>query len=163
MRPSGRGKMDHLSLLEYCDQGNCFEKCTKMKTGEHKLWSAKELTMYFGQLCNAVSHLHKQQVPITHRDLKPENFLLQSKNGHSGGSLTLKLCDFGSAVYGSVSLETTKMKQVSWGGSRSRGRGIGVVVQKYIQLKLCLHSLARSLQNPYPNTNTTLTSPYTGR
>jgi len=100
--------------------------------------------MYFGQLCNAVSHLHKQQVPITHRDLKPENFLLQSKNGHSGGSLTLKLCDFGSAVYGSVSLETTKMKQVSWGGSRSRGRGIGVVVRKYITVKI-VSSLAGSL------------------
>jgi serine/threonine protein kinase len=43
----------------------------------------------FYQLLEAVAYIHRQGV--IHRDIKPSNILLS-------GELTLRLCDFGSAV-----------------------------------------------------------------
>jgi len=105
MRPSGRGKMDHLILMEFCAQGHAFDVVKSMKQRGER-WNVPQLLRSFGQICSAVSFLHERD--ITHRDLKLENFLVQGN--------VYKLCDFGSCIWGEVStknaLERTKAEEV---------------------------------------------------
>lgn len=91
-------QQQHLILMEYCEQGHALDVMRHMeKQGER--FSLTSLILAFGQICNAVSYLHAQKPPIVHRDLKPNNFLV-----HQNGSY--KLCDFGSAIFGTVKLKS---------------------------------------------------------
>jgi len=91
----------HLILMEYCEGGTALSVCNDLKSNS-KRFDLQSLIIAFGQICNAVSYLHAQRPPIVHRDLKPVNFLV--KNG------AYKLCDFGSAVFGSVDLKTARAR-----------------------------------------------------
>ncbi len=52
----------------------------------------EDILVYFAiQLCDLVGYLHDRDRPILYADLKPENIIISGK--------TLKLVDFGSAVY----------------------------------------------------------------
>jgi serine/threonine protein kinase len=106
LRPSGRGKMDHLILMEYMQGGHMFDVVGKMAK-QGKLWDPYQLVRSFGQICLGVMHLHNNG--ITHRDLKLENFLLSSTGIY-------KLCDFGSCINGDVVLDSqlarTKAEEV---------------------------------------------------
>ena len=87
--------------MEYCEGGTALSVCNNLKA-TNKRFDLPSLIIAFGQICNAVSYLHAQRPPIVHRDLKPVNFLV--KNG------AYKLCDFGSAVFGSVDLRTSRAR-----------------------------------------------------
>ena len=85
-----------LILLEYCPGGNLFERLTKRQgkyIQEHMLFK------FFFQLLQPIAEMHQQSPYIVHRDLKLENILLSS-NGD------FRLCDFGSAIFGPVSIRT---------------------------------------------------------
>jgi serine/threonine protein kinase len=51
-------------------------------------FSSKEILKIFGDVCEAVAHLHYMDPPIMHRDIKVENVLIYADNWY-------KLCDFG--------------------------------------------------------------------
>ena len=68
-------------IMEYCQNGELFEYIVK-----NKKLSDVEASMFFYQLINGVSYIHKKGV--AHRDLKPENILLTKDK-------VLKIIDFG--------------------------------------------------------------------
>mmetsp|Transcript_90247 Transcript_90247/g.193455 ORF Transcript_90247/g.193455 Transcript_90247/m.193455 type:complete len:665 (+) Transcript_90247:136-2130(+) len=72
-------------LLELCSAGHLLDY---MDSRGGQL-SAKEILDPFGQVVEAIRHLHAQTPPIQHRDLKAENVL-------KGSDGRWKLCDFGS-------------------------------------------------------------------
>lgn len=98
---NSKERPQHLILMEYCEGGHALDVCTKLAHAGQR-FDLSALIIAFGQICNAVSYLHAQRPPIVHRDLKPVNFLV--KNG------AYKLCDFGSAVFGHVSLNTPRAR-----------------------------------------------------
>ncbi|XP_075070464.1 serine/threonine-protein kinase DCLK3 [Mixophyes fleayi] len=76
-------------ILEYIKGGDLFDAITEsIKFTEHN--AALMLT----DLCEALEYIHNKN--IVHRDIKPENLLVQQ---NPDGSATLKLADFGLAVY----------------------------------------------------------------
>lgn len=91
----------HLILMEYCEGGHALNVCNNLMASGMR-FDLSTLIIAFGQICNAVSYLHAQRPPIVHRDLKPANFLVK------GGAY--KLCDFGSAVFGHVKLDTPQSR-----------------------------------------------------
>ncbi|GAX09272.1 AP2-associated kinase [Fistulifera solaris] len=91
----------HLILMEYCEGGHALNVCNNLMASGMR-FDLSTLIIAFGQICNAVSYLHAQRPPIVHRDLKPANFLVK------GGAY--KLCDFGSAVFGHVKLDTPQAR-----------------------------------------------------
>jgi serine/threonine protein kinase len=97
LRPSGRGRMDHLILLEFVGGGHVLDRVRAMSEGRERPWGLAGVVRALGQISLAVLHLH--EADVTHRDLKLENFLL----GQDG---ICRLCDFGSAVEGEVPLAT---------------------------------------------------------
>jgi len=92
----------HLILMEYCEGGHALDAMKRM-SAQGERYTLHSLIIAFGQICNAVSYMHAQKPPIVHRDLKPNNFLLQRG--------AYKLCDFGSAVFGTVSLEGVQARR----------------------------------------------------
>ena len=68
-------------IMEYCQKGELFDYIVSKK----KL-SEDEASIFFYQLINGVSYMHKKG--IAHRDLKPENLLLTKDK-------VLKIIDFG--------------------------------------------------------------------
>jgi len=101
----GTPKPLHMILLEYCEGGNLLDVMHAMEAKNDK-FSLTNLIVQFGQICNAASFLHAQKPPVVHRDMKPSNFLVVHRDVKPSNFL-LKLCDFGSAVIGDVSLETS--------------------------------------------------------
>mmetsp|Transcript_61677 Transcript_61677/g.72072 ORF Transcript_61677/g.72072 Transcript_61677/m.72072 type:complete len:961 (+) Transcript_61677:710-3592(+) len=107
----------HMILMEYCENGHALEHIASLRNldfssnlsanSAHNYMPLNTLIVSFGQICNAVSYLHAQKPPIVHRDLKLENFLLTQS-----GSI-YKLCDFGSAVFGHVPLETSAQRNAA--------------------------------------------------
>uniref|UniRef100_H2ZA89 Protein kinase domain-containing protein n=1 Tax=Ciona savignyi TaxID=51511 RepID=H2ZA89_CIOSA len=84
---SGQAHDEFLLCTEFCEGGQLVDVMRRLG-GPMPL---DQIIKAFYQTCSAVSHLHKQQLPVIHRDLKVENLLLTA-NG------ILKLCDFGSAT-----------------------------------------------------------------
>eukprot|EP01135_Chromosphaera_perkinsii_P002317 Nk52_evm103s221 gene=Nk52_evmTU103s221 len=75
--------------MELCDGGNLVDMMNKRyDTGR---FNEHEVLHIFGDICEAVAHMHFKTPAVIHRDLKVENVLFQS-----GG--IFKLCDFGSAT-----------------------------------------------------------------
>lgn len=70
-------------LLEPCLGSNAYKRLSRAPIPE------KEVRRHAKEICSAVEHLHRRDV--IHRDIKAENVLF-----HEG---TVKLCDFGWAVY----------------------------------------------------------------
>ncbi|XP_018413296.1 PREDICTED: serine/threonine-protein kinase DCLK3 [Nanorana parkeri] len=76
-------------VLEYIKGGDLFDAITEsIKFTEH------DAALMMTDLCKALVYIHSKNV--VHRDLKPENLLVQK---NPDGSATLKLADFGLAVY----------------------------------------------------------------
>ncbi|XP_073486694.1 serine/threonine-protein kinase DCLK3 [Aquarana catesbeiana] len=76
-------------ILEYIKGGDLFDAITEsVKFTEH------DAALMMSDLCKALVYIHSKN--IVHRDLKPENLLVQQ---NPDGSATLKLADFGLAVY----------------------------------------------------------------
>ncbi|KAM3929778.1 serine/threonine-protein kinase DCLK3 [Leptodactylus fuscus] len=76
-------------IMEYIKGGDLFDAITEsIKFTEH------DAALMLTDLCEALVYIHSKN--IVHRDLKPENLLVQ--NNHDGSS-TLKLADFGLAVF----------------------------------------------------------------
>ncbi|KAM4689013.1 serine/threonine-protein kinase DCLK3 [Discoglossus pictus] len=76
-------------ILEYIKGGDLFDAITEsIKFTEH------DAALMLTDLCEALVYIHSKN--IVHRDLKPENLLVQN---NPDGSRTLKLADFGLAIY----------------------------------------------------------------
>nr|DBA24772.1 TPA: hypothetical protein GDO54_012384 [Pyxicephalus adspersus] len=76
-------------ILEYIKGGDLFDAITEsIKFTEH------DAALMMTDMCKALVYIHSKN--IVHRDLKPENLLVQQ---NPDGSATLKLADFGLAVY----------------------------------------------------------------
>lgn len=87
-------KKEAFILLEFCPGGHLLDRLNKKsETG----LSVSTICDVFSQVLKALQGLHAHQPPVTHRDLKLENILM-ARNG------TIKLCDFGSCVFGTVPL-----------------------------------------------------------
>lgn len=85
-----------LILLEFCPGGHLLDRLQKR---EGKIIPDKMRFRFFAQLLNAVQCLHNNVPYIVHRDLKLENILIAADG-------SLRLCDFGSCVFGPVSIRT---------------------------------------------------------
>ncbi|XP_040289341.1 serine/threonine-protein kinase DCLK3 isoform X2 [Bufo bufo] len=76
-------------IMEYIKGGDLFDAITEsIKFTEH------HASLMMTDLCEALLYIHSKN--IVHRDLKPENLLVQN---NPDGSSTLKLADFGLAVF----------------------------------------------------------------
>eukprot|EP00079_Xenopus_tropicalis_P036697 XP_017950468.1 PREDICTED: serine/threonine-protein kinase DCLK3 [Xenopus tropicalis] len=76
-------------ILEYIRGGDLFDVITEsIKFTEH------DAALMLIDLCEALKYIHSKH--IVHRDLKPENLLVQH---NPDGSKSLKLADFGLAIY----------------------------------------------------------------
>jgi len=76
-------------LLEILDGGTLADYMERKQQ-----LSPSDMLRPFGQIAEAVRHLHSQRPPLQHRDLKIENVLLDRPGGELDGSW--KLVDFGS-------------------------------------------------------------------
>ena len=74
-------KDNYYIIMEYCQKGELFDYIV-----DKKKLSEEEASIFFYQLINGVSYMHKKG--IAHRDLKPENLLLTKDK-------VLKIIDFG--------------------------------------------------------------------
>jgi tRNA A-37 threonylcarbamoyl transferase component Bud32 len=82
--------------MEYVDSCNFWDALP--------LEQRKERLLLFGELCRAMSAIHK--CGVIHRDLKPENILLSKK---ANGQWRLLICDFGiSKVLGEMGVARTQ-------------------------------------------------------
>jgi AP2-associated kinase len=97
IKSSAHNKKEAFILLEYCPGGHLLDILNR-KAGV--LLPISTICDVFGQVLKAVRGLHEHVPPVTHRDLKLEN-ILKARNG------AIKLCDFGSCVFGTVPLTTT--------------------------------------------------------
>jgi serine/threonine protein kinase len=93
---SNKSVKEAVILMEYCPGGHLLDRLQKR---EGVYIPEKQLFRFFGQLLNAVCCLHTSNPYVVHRDLKLENILVAVDG-------TLRLCDFGSCVFGSVSIRT---------------------------------------------------------
>lgn len=59
------------TVMDYIE-GKSFGQFIK----EKKKFSEKEVIKYLEQLCEAVSYLHSQKIPVIHGDIKPDNIML---------------------------------------------------------------------------------------
>lgn len=92
----GEAGGEHFIVLEYM-AGGSLDKLLSAKPLPYPLF--KEMTL---QLCDAVGYIHRQG--IIHRDIHPANVLLAGQSsgpsgsaGAAGGTLQIKLADFGLA------------------------------------------------------------------
>lgn len=85
--------IDNSLFLEYCTHGDMYDLLEKIYTEENKdkINSKKLIKNLLLQLCDALIHIHSQNV--YHCDIKPENLFLIKKND----KYILKLGDFGNA------------------------------------------------------------------
>ncbi|KAJ3194923.1 hypothetical protein HK101_001533 [Irineochytrium annulatum] len=75
-------------LMEYCARGHLLDF---MNTRLQARLTQDEILTIFGDVCEAVAHMHYLPTPILHRDIKVENVLISADGSY-------KLCDFGSAT-----------------------------------------------------------------
>lgn len=59
------------TIMDYIE-GKSFGQLLK----EGRKFSEKEVIKYYEQLCEAVSYLHSQKIPVIHGDIKPDNIML---------------------------------------------------------------------------------------
>jgi AP2-associated kinase len=101
-----RSKKEAFILLEYCPGGHLLDMLNKRAGVYLPITGICDM---FSQVLKAMQGMHAHQPPVTHRDLKLENILV-ARNG------TIKLCDFGSCVYGTVpltnSLERSRQEEI---------------------------------------------------
>lgn len=67
---------------------------------QYRVLPEKQVLPWIGQICNALSYLHRQSPPVIHRDIKPANIKIGS-NGH------VMLVDFGIAKFYDAKFSTT--------------------------------------------------------
>lgn len=85
-------------ILEYAPWGELY---SSLKKQENKCFTEKEAANYIKQVAEALVYMHSKDV--IHRDIKPENllnsfvFILNKLCDYFKG--TIKICDFGWAVY----------------------------------------------------------------
>ncbi|KAI8338892.1 kinase-like domain-containing protein [Chlamydoabsidia padenii] len=78
-------------VCDYCANGSLLDRLLAQPP-----LSDQEKKRLFSQLCDVVHYLHKQ-ANVIHRDIKLDNILLDD-------DMNIKLCDFGLAVYQTVTL-----------------------------------------------------------
>ncbi|XP_045604252.1 cyclin-G-associated kinase isoform X1 [Procambarus clarkii] len=86
---------EFLLLNELCTGGSLVDA---LRLLEGKLLPVSQVCTIMYQTSKAVQHMQAQNPPVTHRDLKVENLLI-SESGH------IKLCDFGSAMTKTYSID----------------------------------------------------------
>ncbi|EKX45364.1 hypothetical protein GUITHDRAFT_62023, partial [Guillardia theta CCMP2712] len=106
--PGGVIATEVLLLTDFYPGGGLQDVMNRLRE-EGQVLSEQALLLLFGQVCNAVAHLHSQSPPIAHRDVKLENVLLHGEmDASSPGRVRLVLCDFGSATTRAQVYETRK-------------------------------------------------------
>ena len=114
VHPKGKKYPLHLIALEYCNGGTALDVVKRLREAKRRFhW--QQLIIIFGQIANAVTYLHAQKPSIVHRDLKLENFLVHQSTAIDGMGpvTTYKLCDFGSAVIGSIDISSNNAKRIA--------------------------------------------------
>jgi len=81
-------------VTEYCQGGDLMDFIMHLGTIPESI-----ARVCFLQILSAVQHLHIASQTISHRDLKPQNLLVDE-------NFNLKLCDFGLAEVGYISIST---------------------------------------------------------
>ncbi len=87
-------------LLEYCNGGTMFDL---LRSRNNEPMPERDIFRFFGQILLALRPLHENAVPVTHRDLKLENILF-------GSDRNVRICDFGSCVFGPVYIRDSQEK-----------------------------------------------------
>ena len=94
----GSGSREGLILLEMCNGGHLLDKLNAMRS-QNMYLDRRQICTIFGQILTGIRALHEAQPVITNRDIKLENVLFGGPDNN-----TVKLCDFGSCVFGIVSV-----------------------------------------------------------
>lgn len=79
--------------LEYCEGGDFGDKVRERGLN---IWES-EAAAWVQQMCSAIAFLHSKR--ICHRDIKPDNFMVSEGLWAAKDSGSLKLADFGLAVF----------------------------------------------------------------
>jgi len=115
---------------------------------EHGILTNDEATRMLIELCEAVSVLHSQPIPIIHRDIKPSNIIVSSSD--------IKLIDFGiSRKYNELSLKDTTVFATpeyappeQYGFAQTDARtdiySIGIVMRKMLTGTTCPSAVIRN-------------------
>ncbi len=91
------GKAEARLLLEYCNGGTMLNL---LQSRKDQALPEQDIFRFFGQVLLALKPLHEDPNPVTHRDIKLENILF-------GSDRNIRLCDFGSCVFGPVYIDST--------------------------------------------------------
>jgi serine/threonine protein kinase len=97
------GGVEAFILLELCPGGHLLNRLNDRKGIQ---LPPSSIYRIFGQILLAVKSLHASDPIVTHRDLKLENILF-------GGDGNVRLCDFGSCVFGHVTMRTPEERSAA--------------------------------------------------
>ena len=92
----GSGSREGLILLEMCNGGHLLDKLNATRS-QNTYLDQRHICTIFGQILTGIRALHEAQPVITNRDIKLENVLFGGPDNS-----TVKLCDFGSCIFGAV-------------------------------------------------------------
>lgn len=97
-----RGNREALILLEYCPGGHMLSRLNSFP-GD---FPESRILRIFGQILLGMKSLHLNNPPVTHRDLKLENILV-------GSDGNVRICDFGSCIFGDVFIGTPEARNAA--------------------------------------------------
>jgi len=113
------GKPVGYLLLEYCPGDDMFKRLNRrfQETSPPEPWPLRSICKIFGEVLLALKPMHEANPIVVHRDLKLENMLVGADN-------SIRLCDFGSAVVGRISLRSEE-DRIAYRDDKVRWAGLG--------------------------------------
>ncbi len=98
-----RSTQEAVILMEFCPGGTLLDL---LRGRKDQPLPERDILRIFGQCLMGLKPLHENAVPVTHRDLKLENILF-------GNDKNVRLCDFGSCVFGPVNISTPDLRSAA--------------------------------------------------